>query len=96
MGEVCGVGAEVIRVTADTLHPDGQREGDGAFGGWGMVAGKVEVLLVVSGLDVNRSVEAKLVNIKDGDMGGGDCSGEPDKVGTVEVLKEKGIMSMSP
>ena len=35
----------------------------GAFGGWEMAAGKVEVLLVVSGLDVDRSEEAMLVNM---------------------------------
>jgi hypothetical protein len=29
----------------------------GAFGEWGMSAGKVEVLLVVSELDVNRNAE---------------------------------------
>jgi len=35
----------------------------GAFGGWEMAAGKVEVLLVVSGLDVDRSEEAMIVNM---------------------------------
>jgi hypothetical protein len=38
-----------------------------------MAAGKVEVLLVVSGLDLDRGMEAKLVNmyvnIKEGGMG---------------------------
>jgi hypothetical protein len=33
LGEVSGVGVEVIWVTADALHPDGQRVGNGAFGG---------------------------------------------------------------
>ena len=33
MDEVSGVGVEVIWVTADTPPPDGQRVGNGAFGG---------------------------------------------------------------
>ena len=33
LGEVSGIGVEVIRVTADAPPPDGQREGNGAFGG---------------------------------------------------------------
>jgi hypothetical protein len=39
-----------------------------------MAAGKVEVLLVFSGLEVDKSAEGKLVNIyvniKEGDIGG--------------------------
>jgi hypothetical protein len=33
------------------------------FSGWGMVAGKVEVLLVIGGFDVDGGAEARLVNI---------------------------------
>ena len=33
LGEVSGVGVEVIRVTTDAPPPVGQREGNGAFGG---------------------------------------------------------------
>ena len=33
LGEVSGVGVEVIWVTADVPPPDGQRVGNGAFGG---------------------------------------------------------------
>jgi hypothetical protein len=33
LGEVSGVGVEVIWVTADTPSLDGQRVGNGAFGG---------------------------------------------------------------
>ena len=33
LGEVSGVGVEVIWVTADVLPPDGQRVGNGAFDG---------------------------------------------------------------
>jgi hypothetical protein len=29
----------------------------GVFGGWGKAAGEVELLLVVNGLDINRSAE---------------------------------------
>ena len=32
LGEVCGIGVEVIRVTADVPPPNGQRVGNGAFG----------------------------------------------------------------
>ena len=41
----------------------------------GKAAGKVEALLVVSGLNVDRSVEARhdnmCISIKEADMGGG-------------------------
>ena len=33
LGEVGVLGVEIIRVTADLLPPDGQREGDGVFSG---------------------------------------------------------------
>ena len=33
LGEVSGVGVEVIWVTADVPPPDGQRVGNGVFGG---------------------------------------------------------------
>ena len=33
LGEVSGVSVEIIWVTADTPPPDGQRVGNGAFGG---------------------------------------------------------------
>ena len=34
----------------------------GTFSGWGMAAGKVRVLLVVGGFDVDGGVEGRLVN----------------------------------
>ena len=34
LGKVSHVGVEVLYVTADMLPPDGQRVGNGAFGGW--------------------------------------------------------------
>ena len=52
---------------------------------------------ITGGLDVDISVETKPVNIKEGDIGGGDGPGELDRVATVEVLKEKKrIIAMSP
>ena len=58
-----------------------------------MAAGKVEVLVVVGGFDVDRGAEARLinkdVNIKEGDMGRGDGPGKLDRVTTIEALKEK-------
>jgi hypothetical protein len=36
------------------------------------------------------------VNIKEGDMGRGNSPGKSDRVATIEVLKEKEIMIMSP
>ena len=42
----------------------------GVLDGWGKTPGKLKILLVVSILDVDRGVEANLVNIKEGDMGG--------------------------
>jgi hypothetical protein len=33
LGEVGGVDVKTIRITADLLPPEGQREGDGALGG---------------------------------------------------------------
>ena len=53
MGEISGVGVEV---TADVPPPDGQRVGNGAFGGIGVAAGEMEVLLEVGGFDIDRGV----------------------------------------
>ena len=59
----------------------------------------MEVLLAISGLDVERIEETKLVNmhvkIKEGDMGRGDGSDKTDRVAIVEVLMEKEIMAVS-
>ena len=63
----------------------------GAYGGWQLE--NLEVLLIVSGLNVNRSAEAKFVNmyvnIKEGDMEGGDGPSKSDRAPAVEALKEK-------
>ena len=51
-----------------------------------MAAGKVEVLLVVGGFDVDGGAEARLVNkdvnIQEGDMGRGDGPGKSERVET--------------
>ena len=58
--------------------------------------GELEVLLMVSGLDVDRGAEARFVNIKESDLRGGDGPGKSDWIATVKALKkmEKGIMAM--
>ena len=45
-------------MVADAPIRDSLGERYGTFAGWVMAAGKVEVLLVFNGLDVERSVEA--------------------------------------
>ena len=56
----------------------------GTFSGWGMAAGKVEVLLVVGGFDADGGAEARLVNkdvnIQEGDMGKRDGPGKYTKI----------------
>ena len=44
-------------MVADLSILDSLGKGYGAFGGCGMAAGKVEILLVVSGHDVDTSAE---------------------------------------
>ena len=57
-GEIGGEAGEVTGVVADVPTTDGLGKRHGTFSGWGMAAGKVEVLLVVGGLkwtDVRKS-----------------------------------------
>ena len=49
-------------MVADVPTMDGLGKRYGTFSGWGMAAGKVEVLLVVGGFDVDRGAEVRLVN----------------------------------
>ena len=69
---------------------DGLGKGYGMFSGWEMAAGKVKVLLVVGGFDMDGSAEARLVNkdvnIQEGDMGRGDGPGKSERVATIEAL----------
>ena len=62
----------------------------GAFSGWGMAAGKVKVLLVVSVFDVDRGAEARLVNkdvnIQEGDMGRIDGPNKSDRIASIVAL----------
>ena len=92
-GEIRGEAGEVTGVLANAPFMNGLGERNGAVSGWGMAAGKVEVLLVVSRFDVHRGAELglvkKYVNIKGGDMGRGDGTGKSDRVATIEALKEK-------
>ena len=63
-----------------------------AFGGGGMTAMVVEVLLGVGRFDVHRGAEMTIFNtdidIQKGDMGGGNVPGEVDRIPTVELYKE--------
>ena len=45
-------------MVSDAPTMDGLGKRYGTFSEWGMAAGKVEVLLLVSGFDVDRSVQA--------------------------------------
>ena len=63
LGKAGNVGVEVIRVAANSLSPDDQREGDGAFGGWGVAAGEVEVLLEVDGFDLDKGVDMIMIQV---------------------------------
>ena len=85
-------------MVANAPTTDGLGKRYGTFSGWGMAARKVEV--VIHRLDVDRGAEARLVNkyvsIQEGDMRRGDGPSTLDWVASIEVLKEKGIMTMSP
>ena len=61
-GEIGGEAGDITGLVADVPTMDGLGKRYGMFSGWGMTAGRVEVLLVVSGFDVDRGAEAKLVN----------------------------------
>ena len=50
-----------------------------------VASGEMEVLLVFNGFDV----KVKLVNIKEGEVEGGDDPGKLDRIATVKSLKEK-------
>ena len=64
----------------------------------GMAAEDVDELLVIGGLDVDRDVEAKLVNIEEGDMRRSNDPDKANRIMTVEAVKEKEkeIMAMTP
>ena len=101
-GEIGDEAEEVTGVVANAPTMDGLGKRYGMFSGWGMAAGKVEVLLVVGEFDVDKGAEARLINkddnIQEGDMGRGDGPSKSDRVVSTEALKEKekGMMTMSP
>ena len=69
-GEIGGEAGEVTGVVAEASTTDGLGKRYGTFSGWGIAAGKVEVLLVVGGFDVDGGAEVRLVNnIQKSDMG---------------------------
>ena len=94
-GEIRGEAGEVTGVAANVPTTDGLGKRNGMFSRWGTAAGKVEVLLVVSGFDVDGCAEVRLVNkdvnIQEGDMGRGDGPGKSDRIATIEALKEEDI-----
>ena len=83
---------EVIGLVADMAPSSGKGVRYGAFGGGGVIAMAVEVLLGVSGFDVDRGAEMTMFNmdidVQKSDMGGGSVLGEVDGRLTVELFKE--------
>ena len=61
-GEIGSEAGEVTGVVAYAPTTDGLGKRYGTFSGGGMAAGKVEVLLVVGGYDVDGCAEVRLVN----------------------------------
>ena len=87
---------------ADTVLSSGKAVRYGAFGGGGVTAMVMEVLLEVDGFDVDRGAEMTMfntdINIQKSDMGGGSVPGEVDGILTVELFKEigEGVGPMGP
>ena len=71
---------EVIGVVADTAPSSGKGVRYGAFGGGGVTAVVVEVLLGVGGFYVDRGAEITMLNmdidVQKSDIGGGSIPGE--------------------
>jgi hypothetical protein len=57
-GEIRSEIGKVTGMVADVPATDSLGKRYEAFGGWEMTAGEVEILLVISELDVDRSVKA--------------------------------------
>ena len=99
---VGGVGMEVVRMVADTAPSSGKGVRCGAFGGGGVTALVVEVLLGVVWFDVDRGAEMTIfdvdIEVEKGDMGRGGVPGEVDGILSVELFQEisKGVGSMGP
>ena len=88
-----GVGMEVIGVVSDMAPLSGKGIRYGAFGGGGVTAMVVEVLLGVGGFDLDRGVEMTIFNmdidVQNSNMGGGSVPVEVDGIPTVELFKEQ-------
>ena len=75
---------------------------DRPFGLYGMATVVMQILLMVGGFDVDRSVELTLldvnIGIQVGYMGLGGVPGEVDRIATVEPFKEgdEGVWTMWP
>ena len=93
---------EVVGLVADTAPSSGKGVRYGAFGGGGVTALVVEVLLGVGRFDVDRGAEMAIfdadIDVEKGDMGRGGVPGEVDGKLTVELFQEisKGVGSMGP
>ena len=93
---------EVMGVIEDAAPSSGKGVRYGAFGGGGVTAMVVEVLLGVGRFDVDRDAEMAIfnmdINVQKGDMGGGSVPVEVDGVLTVELFKEisEGVGPMGP
>ena len=87
-----GVGMEVVGMVADTTPSSGKGVRYGAFGGGGVTALVVEVLLGVGRFDVDRGAEMAIfdtdIDVQKGDMGRGGVPGEVDGILTVELFQE--------
>ena len=93
---------EVVGMVADTAPSSGKGVRYGAFGGGGLTALVVEVLLGVGRFDVARGVEMAIfdtdIDVQKGDMGRGGVPGKVDGILTVERFQEisEGVGSMGP
>ena len=93
---------KVVGMVADTAPSSGKGVRYGAFGGGGVTALVMEVLLGVGRFDVDRGAEMAIfdadIDVQKGDMGRGDVPGEVDGILTVELFQEisEGVGSMGP
>ena len=89
-------------MVADTASSSGKGLRYGEFGGGGVTALVVEVLLGVDRFDVDRGAEMAIfdvdIDVEKGDMGRGGVPGEVNGILTIELFQEisKGVGSMGP
>ena len=79
---------------ADAPLPGSKGIGDRTFGRYGVATVVMQILLMVTGFDVDGSAELTLldvnIEIQEGDMRLGGVPGEVDRIATVEPFKEGG------